>query len=266
MFKSQPVIEANPNPKVPLVALLKFKTNIPVKTKLEVSDGSHHWTQDFDNDKFTPEAGLPIVGMRPGREHQIKFSVQDVAGNKLDFSETLSYQTPPLPTDNNLFPPIQATVSQPEKMEPGLTLIMARRRVPGQAIEMTKEERRFITKYAIIVALDSAGEVVWYYEVDARVAHVIRLQNGNFLYLTTEYVVTEIDILGNIQNQWYARQRPYGLHETAIPVEGQTIHHCIDELPNGNFIAFTANAREIENYYTSELDPDAPPQNTDGYG
>ena len=32
-------------------------------------------------------------------------------------------------------------------------------------------------------------------------------------------------------------------------------------MPNGNYLALTANAKEIENYYTSETDPDAPRAN-----
>lgn len=258
-FTSEPTIEQNPNPRVPLAAVIQFTTAVPVTTTLTISDGTNEWTNEFAPDhQFTPENGLPVVGMRAAREHTITVSIRDEQGNTVQAAEALTHTTPALPEDMNLFPPVQCTVSQPEKMEPGVTLIMARRRIPGQAIEMTKEERDFITKYAIIVAVDEKGEVIWYYEVYARVADVIRLKNGNFLMLTTEYVASEIDILGNTINEWYADKRPQGVHDTARPVDGQTIHHCIYELPNGNFMAFSANAREIENYYTSEVDPDAP--------
>ncbi|MEM8859859.1 MAG: aryl-sulfate sulfotransferase, partial [Chloroflexota bacterium] len=73
-----------------------------------------------------------------------------------------------------------------------------------------------------------------------------------------EFDVTEVDVLGNIVQQWYAKDRPHGPHPTAIPVPAETIHHCIYELSNGNFMAFTANKKIVEDFYTSEFDPDAP--------
>ncbi|MGH8760867.1 MAG: aryl-sulfate sulfotransferase, partial [Burkholderiales bacterium] len=37
-----------------------------------------------------------------------------------------------------------------------------------------------------------------------------------------------------------------------------SIHHQPHEMPSGNFLTMTANARRIDNYYTSETDPNAP--------
>jgi len=44
-----------------------------------------------------------------------------------------------------------------------------------------------------------------------------------------------------------------------IPIKGQqTLHHQPHEMPNGNLLAFSANGYLIEDYYTSDRDPDAP--------
>ena len=88
---------------------------------------------------------------------------------------------------------------------------------------------------------------------------MIQLRNGNFLYLPTEFDLSEVDVLGNTVQQWYAQDRVQGPHATATPISGiETIHHCIHELSNGNFLAFTASKQIVENYYTSEFDPAAP--------
>ena len=67
-----------------------------------------------------------------------------------------------------------------------------------------------------------------------------------------------MDLCGNIVKRFHATNRPFGPAENSIGIEAQSLHHQPHEMPNGNFLALTANAREIENYYTSEHDPDAP--------
>ncbi|MEM7537863.1 MAG: aryl-sulfate sulfotransferase [Chloroflexota bacterium] len=257
MFTTVPTITANPNPSVPLAAIVTFATNQPVTTTLTIQDNQRSWQLHYDAQHNLAE-GLPVVGLRPNRRHQIEVTIQDEQNTSLTYEQRLDFTTPPLPDDPSVFPPIHINVSQPERMEPGLTLVFARRRIPGEPTKLTKEQRQFMVSYGLIIALDASGEVVWYFQTHARIADMIQLRNGNFLFLTTEFDVTEIDVLGNVVQQWYAANRPQGTHDIGIPVPGDTIHHCIYELSNGNFMAFTAQAEEIADYYTSEWDPDAP--------
>ena len=256
-FTTPPTIKPNPNPTVPLAAIVYFDSSQPVETTLAISDGQNSWELHYGIDK-APQKGLPVVGMRPNRTHQIRVMIKGGEEERVTYPTALTFTTPPLPDDPAVFPPIHVNVSQPERMEPGLTLVFARRRVPGEPTELTPEERHFMVSYGLIIALDPRGDVVWYFQTHARIADMIQLRNGNFLFLTTEYDVTEIDVLGNVVQEWYAARRPQGPHATAIPVEGETIHHCIYELSNGNFMAFTAQAKAVEDYYTSEWNPDAP--------
>ena len=104
-------------------------------------------------------------------------------------------------------------------------------------------------------------KVVWYYESEARTAGIERLANGNIIMHRSDFSVVEIDLLGNVVRQFYARKtspRPPE-NPNAIPIKGQeTLHHQPHELPDGNFLAFSANGYLIEDYPTSELDPNAP--------
>ncbi|MEM7127117.1 MAG: aryl-sulfate sulfotransferase [Chloroflexota bacterium] len=256
-FTSNPTITPNPNPTVPLAAVVTFTPSRPCETILSISDGANRWDARYAS-THNPADGLPVVGLRPDRSHEIRVTLTSENGESVGYPEPLTITTPSLPAAPSLFPPLHIKASQPERMEPGLTLVFARRRIPGEPAKLTPEQRQFMTRYGLIIALDASGEVVWYFQTHARIADMIQLRNGNFLFLTTEFDVTEVDVLGNVVQEWYASRRPQGPHDTAIPVDAETIHHCIYELFNGNFMAFTANAKEVENYYTSEWDPDAP--------
>lgn len=258
-FTTPPTIHANPNVTVPLAAIVRFAASHPCTTTLAISDGQHHWELHYGPGK-APQQGLPAVGLRPNRTHHIRVTIQHGDEASVAHPTALTWTTPPLPDDPAEFPPIHINASQPHRMEPGLTLVFARRRIPGEPTELTPEQRQFMISYGLIIALDARGEVVWYFQTHARIADMIQLRNGNFLFLTMENDVTEIDVLGNVVQQWYATRRPQGPHPTAIPVDGTTLHHCIYELSNGNFMAFTAQAQEVDSYYTSEWDPDAPRQ------
>ena len=259
-FLEQPTLSKNSNPRVPLAAILQFSTNRPVRTEVTLTDEENQLVLDFGLDTY-PSQGLPILGLKADQEYQVAMTVTDDHGNQLPAPSTLSYKTPALPPGLGDFPPIQVKVSQPELMEPGITFLSVRRRVPGRPHWLTKNQRQYISKWGMIVAVDAAGDVVWYYEADARVAGIDRLSNGNILFHNTDFRTVEMDLLGNVVTEWYAADRPFPppKNPDAVPIVGaQTLHHQPLETPMGTFMSFSANARQIENYYTSEYDPDAP--------
>ena len=120
-FTTLPEVAANPNPKVPQAAVLKFAADRPVHTAIQVSDGRHQWELNYDDTK-DPAKGLPVIGMRPERRHEIRVSIRDAEGKETAAPETLEFTTPPLPTDRERFPPIEVTVHKPEEVEPGFIL------------------------------------------------------------------------------------------------------------------------------------------------
>lgn len=72
-FESEPVLVQNPNPKVPLAAVLSFRVSEPVRTRVEISDDDRSWRIEFDQSQ-SPAAGLPILGMRPDRHHIVRIT------------------------------------------------------------------------------------------------------------------------------------------------------------------------------------------------
>ncbi|MEB3273275.1 MAG: aryl-sulfate sulfotransferase [Prochlorothrix sp.] len=252
-FTHPPTVMPNPNPKVPLAAVLQFEASEPVETIVTVSDGPHTWTLNFGTD-HDPKAGLPIIGMRPARHHTITVTIANDTGTVLQATEPLGFTTPALPEDPDVFPPLAVSVSEPEALEPGVTLLSVRRRRPTQG---QREVVRFNQSYGLLLAVDDAGEPVWFYQEDSRISDFELLQNGNIAYLTQDYRLVEIDWLGNTVNTFWAQNRPKGPAE-GIPIDTTTLHHDVDQMSNGNFIGLGTDRRIIENYYTSETDATAP--------
>ena len=261
-FTVAPSLVPNPNPEVPLAALVRFTASAPVSTRLTISEGSRSWKVDFSPEK-DPTNGLPLIGFYPGKRHEILVTIRDAAGKESIAPIPLEFNAPPLPADAAEFPPIEVKTAEPKQMEPGWTLLSIRRQRRGGGGGARggggapAGEPVFATGYGLILALDEQGEVRWYYRSANRTADVHRLRNGNIAYVTADHRLVEIDLLGNVKGDWYAARRPQG-PGTSTAVDALTMHHSFEELPNGNFLIVSGELREIDNYYTSETDRSAP--------
>lgn len=257
-FLESPHIHVNPNKSVPLAAIVSFIANEPVKTSIVLSDGEHKWSLHYDQNQ-TPKEGLTLVGLRPNREHSIQISIEDAEGNVTKSDKVLTYNTPTLPADPAAFPKIKITQSNPEKMEPGYTLLNPRRRLPRQTQQGNPDEQRFGENFGMLLIVDKEGIPIWYYRCGSRISDFEYLDNGHFLYVTADYRIAEIDWLGNIVNEWYAAKRPQGDGD-GVAVPCMTFHHDADKLDEDRLLALSTDRRQIDNYYTSEYDADAPRQ------
>ncbi len=255
-FIRAPEVVKNPNASAPLAAVLRFSASEPVRTFVTISDGSHERQVTFP-DTLAPSDGLPLIGLRPGRDHQIYVTIEDTRGNRTTASQPLTYRTPPLPEGPAEFPAIEVTVRKPDKMEPGYTLLNPRRRIPRQTQLGSEDEREFGANFGMLLIVDAEGTPVWYYRTDSRISDYDVLDNGHLQYVTQDFRVVEIDMLGKEIESWYAANRPHGL-ASATPVPTLTFHHDADRLPSGHLLALSSEQRMLENYYTSEYDPDAP--------
>ncbi|KAA5547245.1 aryl-sulfate sulfotransferase [Roseiconus nitratireducens] len=256
-FVEDPVVSNNPNQSVPLAAVVTFKANQPVETTITLTEGEHRWEFTYDAARKA-EKGLPVIGFRPDRKHELVVSIKN-AGGEIASSEPLTFQSPKLPSDPAEFPKIAIATSDSKMAEPGFRLFNPRRRIPRQTQAGNEQEREFGESFGMLLMVDQAGTPVWFYKTDSRIAGFNYMDNGHILYVTADYRLVEIDMLGNEIRSWYASQRPQG-KSTATPVETLTFHHDADLLDNGNVLALSSERRKIENYYTSEYEADAPRQ------
>ncbi len=236
----------NPNPRVPLALTCRFTTDRPVRPRVVLDDGERpttieRWTE------YATEHELLVLGLRADTHYALAVHVEDEAA-RTTLSTPWEWTAPPLPDG---FPPVHVTVSRPELMEPGVTLLPCTR-WPGS----DGPDRGF----GALIALDEHGDVVWFFDAPHAISEVKRIRNGNLLYYQgTNGNVVELDMLGNVVRQWYTTRIPGTVApDGAIPIDASTIHHDVQELPSGNLLALSTELRRFELYPASEDDPTVP--------
>lgn len=266
LFVVQPTIRPNPIERAPLIAIIEFEAAEPVVPTLEISDGQRHWVQPW-RVHAARKHRIAALGLRPDRLHEIRVRIQTEAEQadepaaaddpaapaagpdkevRTERGPLLTFQTPPLPAN---FPPLFTVLSKPQQMEPGLTLF---------SVNLWRDSISLLD-YGYLIALDSAGEVVWYCDTQDRIADIHILKNGHLLYQHANYrYAYEIDIMGRDVRRWYASRLTEAPDAQAIAVDVDTLHHELAELPNNNFMTLATTLVDFDEFPTSEFDADAP--------
>ena len=238
-------VDPRPSDNVPLAAQVTFTTTPRTTVALEFDDGIRSWVVDTGEPAKTNHV-VPILGMRPNRTHTVRVIVTDENGST-NTSEPFELITDPLPDD---FPPIDVRISEPDRMEPGVTMF--------EPIYRSEDESG--RDYHLLVAVDETGEVVWYFRAAQPVSDARRLQNGHLLYRTGRAgPLYEIDMLGNTVSEWHTNRTPKDqVGSDSIHVDMETLHHETFETPSGHILGISTELRTYDNYPTSDTDLGAP--------
>ena len=252
-FLSDPVFTLDPNSATPLAGLLELQTDEPTRVSVKISETTpvnNNLNRGFsgpstiDFDEFSTDHSLPLLGFTPDDSFSIEVTVTDESLNKRVFNQNIMVITDPLPVD---FPPIEV-ISSPELMEPGLTLFD----VAGSGANASFGRA--------IVIVNEVGEVLWYHRPPGGVSDLRMLPNGNLLFMNDPQLRTEIlemDMLGNVINRWHAAQSTEG-SPGSIPVDTLSFHHEVVVLENGNLLTLGIELLELEDYPSSDTNPEAP--------
>jgi len=240
-------LEVNPNPTTPLAAILHVETTSPVKLTIDVTGATLPTREEFSELRTTHD--VPVVGFVPGKTNTITVTAE--TENHTKESQTLSWQPAPLPPD---FPPIKLKVSDPTAMEPGLTLF--------NVFQWNPFLIGVVVPRGWIIAVNAAGEVVWYHHAEAVPGDVRQLANGHLFYEYDQTGFVEIDVLGNVVASWHAADLGAQPMPNATFVPTDTMHHDVQEMPNGHFLTLSTAVMPAPNYPTSEKDPLAPRADT----
>ena len=240
---------ANPNPTVPLAAILRVTGDEPSTLTINIDDGERQWSVS-PSDAVSTAHEAAVLGMRAARTHTITATLTDAKGNA-SVTEAMTFETPPLP---DAFPTPRVTVNKPEAVEDGVTLFNVNGRWGADG-------KQTPSGFAPAVIVDNAGEIVWYYLPDGHKVHEIRpTAHGTYTYeiWPGSGGMVEIDVLGNVLRRWHFTGTAQDIAEGSIPVETDTIHHDYVDLPNGNMLVLSSENRVIEDWYTSETEAMAP--------
>jgi arylsulfate sulfotransferase len=244
VFTSAPSLVANPNPAAPLAAVLSLSLDREAAVQVTVAAADETWTMELLPGTDFEE---PIVGMKPATEYSVSLVVQTEENTLL--AGPLDFSTPALPED---FPPLELVSSERSLMEPGLSLFNVR---IGWGIYE-----------AALVAVDAEGAVRWYYlDPGAPVAEDTRwLPDGTFLFNDGRCTLRRIDLLGNEVARFHAADYPDGCDAgDSIAVPLRSFHHDVNMLDNGNYLVLSTDTRTVEDYPTSDDDPDAEPRSAE---
>lgn len=227
-----------------LAAVVRFESSEPIRARVRISGPRHQFTVREQREQV--QHVVPVLGLRPDSEY--RFTVD--LGADSDGNPPLTFTTGSLPSE---LPPIEITSSTPSDTARGWTLFSATRRMdppqsPGDEAP----------NLGYLLAVDRTGRVVWYHIAPSPIADARVLANGHILYEYNNMAAREIDVLGQVVRQWAGRlvrerlaQDQFGrtiAGPDAIPVDTDSMHHEIGELPNGNFITLSTELREVDGF------------------
>jgi arylsulfate sulfotransferase len=235
-FAELPTLAMNPSAAAPLIGTLSLATTEPSLVCVEVSGPDHRREHCFEQAAL--EHALPVLGFRPGDKHSVRVTVRDAAGRTLP-EHSFEVETAPLPAG---FCPLQVQVSEPARMEPGVTLFSCPKR-PADTGEF-------------LVMLDEEGQVIWYLELPDHVGDLRQLPGGNLLVMGDESRnAFELDLYGQKHGHWFATARdaeapPPG----ATALDADSLHHEIFALDDGALVSLSSEVRQVDGYPTSVSD------------
>lgn len=233
----------------PLAAVLNLTTDEPTEVEVDVTSNTAQANSitaradgfNVQSDGFATVHAITLLGFHPNEAYSIHVTLRDLSGNETELNN-VDVVTAPLPVG---FPPIQVE-SAPEFMEPGITLFPVR--ASGANIAFG----------SVFVAVDEEGQVVWYRRFpNIGYGDIRRISNGNLLFIRDDATITEINMLGDIVREWHTN-RNTNPSAGSILVDTPVFHHEVFEMENGNFLVLSVGLRSIENYPTSDSDPEAP--------
>jgi len=239
------VAVVQPNESVPLARMVRFSTDRPAIPIITVSDGAREWTVPASDVPETTHE-VPIVGMRAATRHTVSISLQGDGGGRSGEVAVADFETPALPTDH--FPPIEVKVSDPERMEPGVTMF--------SVLGWGWDPPRPSNDHGLLIAVDEKGEIIWYYQTDRLISDHRQTERGTILYQHIHGIV-EIDMVGNVLASWGADGLVEELPEGVVPIATDLIHHQIQELPSGNLLTLGTEVRRFESYPSDYQNPGA---------
>jgi hypothetical protein len=219
-----PYIIQDPYQANPLTALIIFETSQPARVTVTVAGINPFTTFPHKIEGFSTHHEVAVLGLYAGRTNRVDLAIAYQDGRVDTVQHNL--QTEPLPYD---FPNLEILVSQPEKMEPGVDLMIA----------------CLDTNYSYL--LDANGDVRGYF-TNKYFGHCTAmrvLQNGHLLATGdveklmpyNMYTLWEMNLLGKV------------FVEYEVP---NAVHHDIIELDNGDFLAVSNNANVPLGYDTRE--------------
>lgn len=200
------------------------------------------------------EQRIPVVGMHPNSSYELDVELLDEEGRIVEHDgASLTFETGDIPERN---PEVRVEVFDAEAVSPGYTMFNF---IDLGGLQGTDElPPEDAPQFGTIMIVDEIGEPVWYFTADRVLADARMLDNGNFLFEHADISAYEVNLFGEVVNEWGGRiateidpldanGRPR-VGPDVIPVDIDAMHHEHLVLPNGNHLTLTTELRVIEGF------------------
>ncbi len=234
-----------PSATAPLAVVYDVTTNKYSRMSFTATDGIESFEKSFPT--FAKAHSVPLFGFKPNRTYEITVTLTEFASSNTLELGTLFFTTDPLPAD---FPPLEVLLSDPDKMEPGYTLLPVRNRNPGGG--------------GYTMLLDAVGDVVWYRRLNP--GDLRQLPNGNLFY-NFQGGAVEATLLGEVVRAWHPANTASTPLPDSIEVDSTDnhpvlFHHEVYPTEFGTVLTLDRVDRLVQGYPTSDTDPEAPTADT----
>ena len=186
------------------------------RTRLSVTltpdDGGSPDVWDFEN--WSSSHDVPVMGLRFGVSYVLAVRVESKSGvvAECDPCGQVASASPP-----EMWPNLHVEVSQPERMEPGWTLLSF------------NTFSRNLGSY--LGVLDAEGRFVWVLEVTGQ-GHDVRVNaDGNLLALL-DHAFVEVDFWGSERGRWSSQSSAM----VGVGVDVPRFHHEAAVMESGHFL------------------------------
>ncbi len=216
----------------------------PTRLKSHLPDGAGHQFVIAPSSELSTQHDVTILGLKAGRDYDLQVTATSADGRSVTWQSPSMVSTAPLPAG---FPPITVLVSEPDAMEPGVTLLNVRPRN-----DLGSDGQTELKSY--LVALDQSGDVVWYLE--GAYSQVAMLENGNLLTTAAaDDSINEITMLGEVIQTWYPSGGDAAPQDSII-VDIGAFHHDAFPVNGGeSWLVPIYDFRTVEDYPVDEQNP-----------
>lgn len=202
LLGTSPSAVLNPTGRTPLAALLGLSCQNPLQLTVEVQ-GDVPLSATFDG--FRTVFNVPILGLYPDLLNEVHLTL--MTQDSVFAFDTLYIQTEPA---NPEWPDINVLVSDPDRMEPGLTCSSV---LPNQKISSSHP-----------VMFDHTGQIRWSLDPSPEIMYTFRIEDGVLYGRFGSGEIVAYDMLGRKLRELNAFLPTY------FP------HHDFFVMPNGHYL------------------------------
>lgn len=257
--KSKPatvtVARLDPHPTSAISAVLHVETAAAsvVSATVEGPGGSF----EIPADASTTKHDIPVVGMRAQSTYTVTAHAASVKGGPAT-DRAMKVTTGALPAN---LPPMKVTTTDPARMAPGYTVFNVMSFTPQPKGQPPGDA-------GLIVVVDQSGAVVWYDVLPFQILDIDTTPRGTFLITAGDSLIQEVDLMGKVVREWGSRLATGSpgtdvegrklRSGTTKPIDVDSSHHEVTELPNGDTITLSTQLIEISQADATRLCPKNP--------